>query len=307
MKSLLLMALISAFGAPAVSFAAPKQIVFLPGKGSHGYGSHAFVAGSRLLADLLNRSGLDVYATVREGGWPAESGDLKDASAIVIFCDANAVIGNRYAEADALAKKGVGFAFLHYALDVGNKERGGHLLEWIGGYYEQHWSVNPMWVAKFESLPDHPVARGVRPFEILDEWYYHMRFADGMTGVTPLLTAVPPNRTRERPDGPHSNNPTVRSRRDTPEHVAWVYERPGGGRGFGFTGGHSHWNWAQDDFRKLVLNALAWIARLDVPPDGIGSPSPSADTLMANLEAPMPADWSKEKLIETLNKIRAAK
>ena len=48
-------------------------------------------------------------------------------------------------------------------------------------------------------------------------------------------------------------------------------------------------------------------ARLDVPPDGIGSPSPSADTLMANLEAPMPADWSKEKLIETLNKIRAAK
>ena len=35
----------------------------------------------------------------------------------------------------------------------------------------------------------------------------------------------------------HSGNPHVRARMGMPEHVAWAYERPGGGRSFGFTGG----------------------------------------------------------------------
>jgi hypothetical protein len=35
-------------------------------------------------------------------------------------------------------------------------------------------------------------------------------------------------------------------------------ERPNGGRGFGFTGGHKHVNWADDNFRKVVLNGLLW-------------------------------------------------
>lgn len=307
MRELLLMALLVALTACNAAHASPRQIVFLPGKGSHGYGSHAFVAGSRLLADLLNQTGLDLHAVVHEGGWPRDPSVLKDAAAVVIFCDANNVIGNRYAEADALAAKGVGFAFLHYALDVGNKERGAYLLRWIGGYYEQHWSVNPSWAAEFKMLPDHPVARGVRPFKIMDEWYYHMRFVEGMAGVTPLLTAVPPDKTRERPDGPHSNNPTVRSRRGAPEHVAWAFDRPGGGRGFGFTGGHSHWNWGHDDFRKLVLNAIVWLAGLDVPNGGISSPAPSADALMANQEAERPKDLSPEKITGILNGIRGGK
>jgi len=45
-------------------------------------------------------------------------------------------------------------------------------------------------------------------------------------------------------------------------------ERPDGGRGFGFTGAHAHQNWGNPDFRKLVLNAILWTARLDVPPEG---------------------------------------
>ena len=30
----------------------------------------------------------------------------------------------------------------------------------------------------------------------------------------------------------------------------WTIERPDGGRGFGLTGGHTHANWANDDFRR---------------------------------------------------------
>jgi trehalose utilization protein len=63
----------------------------------------------------------------------------------------------------------------------------------------------------------------------------------------------------------------------------WVAERAGGGRGFGFTGGHFHKNWAQDDFRKVVFNAILWIAKADVPADGVPS-AVSADDLAKNLD-----------------------
>ena len=49
----------------------------------------------------------------------------------------------------------------------------------------------------------------------------------------------------------------------------WSIERPDGGRGFGFTGAHYHKNWANDDFRKVVLNALLWLVKHDVPKLGV--------------------------------------
>jgi hypothetical protein len=110
-----------------------------------------------------------------------------------------------------------------------------------------------------------------------------MRFRDPPEGLTLLLTAVPPNDTRERPDGAHSNNPTVRAGKGSREALAWAYERPGGGRGFGCTGAHFHRNWAHDDFRTMMLNALVWTAGLDVPEGGVAS-AVSADDLAANLD-----------------------
>ena len=47
----------------------------------------------------------------------------------------------------------------------------------------------------YKKLPDHQITRGVKPFAINDEWYYHMRFRPQMKGVTPLLTALPPKET----------------------------------------------------------------------------------------------------------------
>jgi hypothetical protein len=110
-----------------------------------------------------------------------------------------------------------------------------------------------------------------------------MRFREPADGLTLLLTAVPPDDTRERPDGPHSNNPTVRAGKGSREALAWAYERPDGGRGFGCTGAHFHRNWGDDNFRRLMLNALAWTAGLDVPADGVAS-TLTADELVANLD-----------------------
>ena len=53
------------------------------------------------------------------------------------------------------------------------------------------------------------------------------------------------------------------------EIVAWALERDKGGRSFGFTGGHTHKNWGDPNFRTLVLNAILWTAKGDVPAGGV--------------------------------------
>ena len=89
--------------------------------------------------------------------------------------------------------------------------------------------------------------------------------------------------TRDKPDGTHSNNPTVRAAKGkgVREALAWAYERPGGGRGFGCTGSHFHGNWADDDYRRMILNALVWTSGLEVPAEGVAS-KPTAEDLVAD-------------------------
>ena len=66
--------------------------------------------------------------------------------------------------------------------------------------------------------------------------------------------------------------------------MLWAVEREDGGRGIGFTGGHYHRNWALDDFRKLVLNAIVWVAGGDVPEGGVVSAPVTEAQLNENLD-----------------------
>jgi type 1 glutamine amidotransferase len=218
-----------------------------------------------------------VSAVVITNGWPSDVAVFDDASAILIYADGGDghpfIKPERLKVIGALMKKGVGLGAAHYGVEVPKDKGGPEFLAWTGGYFETYWSVNPHWDAHFTNLPKHVVTRGVRPFKIQDEWYYHMRFPEGMKDVTPLLTALPPDRTRGRvgESSTHGGNPEVQKHMGEPEHVMWCITRPDGGRGFGFTGGHFHRNWADDNFRKIMLNALLWIAKVPVPKEGVAS------------------------------------
>jgi type 1 glutamine amidotransferase len=203
-----------------------------------------------------------------------------------------------------LMKKGVGLACIHYAVELPKGKPGDCFKDWIGGYFEIYWSVNPFYKADFEKLPDHPVANGVKPFGIVDEWYYHMRFQDDMAGVTPILTTIPPDSVHRNENTPAGGNPHVFARKGMPEHVCWVRQRPDGGRGFGFTGGHAHWNWACDSFRTVVLNGIVWTAGLEVPAGGVPSKTPSYEELLLNLDKPRPAGFQPEAIRELLESFK---
>ncbi len=296
-------AIVAAGGEPQAG--GRKKILFFHGAASHGFGGHAYGPAFKMLARMLNENIPSVQAVVVGENWPKDPAILQGVSAIMLGSDGGHLVKKFANELKPLMQKGVGLGCIHYTLDPGQKEAVQNLIEWIGGAYEQHWSVNPHWEAEFKTFPNHPVARGLKPFRINDEWYYHMRFAPDMKGVTPILQAVPPESTRRGKDGPHSGNPTVRSRSGMAEVVCWVYERPGGGRGFGFTGMHTHWNWAQDSFRKTVLNALVWIAGAEVPKDGVQSKTPTFEELEADLGVPRPGNFNVEsvkKQIERMNR-----
>ncbi len=278
MKNLFIVLMCCLFALPALAVD-KKRIVFVAGRESHGNMAHNHWQGCNLLAKALEASGLPIETDICIGGYPDDPESyFKDADAVVVYCDGGGrhVLNANLERFDKYMKKGVGLCCIHYAVETPKGPPGDKFVDWLGGYFEAHWSVNPHWTAEFKSFPKHPIANGVKPFSINDEWYFHMRFRKGMAGVTPILSATAPAETMKRGNGAHSGNPDVRKAvaAGEPQHLAWATERRDGGRGFGFTGGHNHKNWSDDNFRKVVLNALAWIAKVEVPKGGVESKPP---------------------------------
>ena len=61
--------------------------------------------------------------------------------------------------------------------------------------------MKPTLDAEVKRSGKHPGWNGVRPFTIKDEGYFHIRFAPGMKGVTPILSAIAPVGTVHFKDG----------------------------------------------------------------------------------------------------------
>ncbi|MBO93665.1 MAG: hypothetical protein CMI32_02040 [Opitutales bacterium] len=264
------------------------KVVFISGKPSHGRMKHEHRAGNMILAKALNESKLGVEGVVvPHYGYPKDKSVFEGAASVVIFCTGHGghVLNPKLKEFDALMKKGVGVVMIHWATEAVKGEPGKHFLQWMGGFCDLNWSVNPHWTPTFEAV-DHPIWNGAKPFTLNDEWYYHMRFVDDLKGVTPILTDLPPPETLRRRDGARSGNPAVRKAvaNGESQHVAWAYERKGGGRGFGFTGGHEHKNWKDDNYRTIMLNAILWTAKVEIPKNGVPSSKLTDEEIKANLD-----------------------
>lgn len=298
---------------------APKKVALVAGTPSHGFGSHEHKAGCMLLAEALNNSNLGIEATVYTNGWPKDDTVLDYADSIVVYCDGGGrhPFNQHLDRLDAIQKRGTGLVCIHYGVEVPKGPSGDAFLKWTGGYFETDWSVNPHWTGKFGDFPEHPITRGVKPFSVNDEWYYHMRFAENMDGVTPILSDLPPAATLvkddgslARKDGAHSNNPHVRAavlERKEAQHVAWARTRTDGGRGFGFTGGHFHWNWGNRHFRTLVLNAIAWTAHAKVPSGGVPSKDISMKDLLVNQDYDQPENFNSARIQAMLDEWNAVR
>jgi type 1 glutamine amidotransferase len=265
-----------------------RKVVLIAGKKSHGpegNGIHDYPWSVKLLKVLLDRSNISgkIGVEMHFDGWPKDSTTLDNAATIMIISDGRD--GDKYEEAPHLAnpervatmerqiRRGCGFITFHFSTFAPEQYRE-QMLRWSGGYFQWETDGKPQWYSAIKTMhsdvtvssPNHPVARGVKPFRLREEFYYNLRFAPADAKLTPLL-AVPELPGRD-PDG---------------RHVAWARERADGGRGFGTTCGHYYDNWKNDDFRKLILNAIAWTAKVEVPAAGVESTYIERDAITAAL------------------------
>jgi hypothetical protein len=93
----------------------------------------------------------------------------------------------------------------------------------------------------------HPVLQGVKPWSFRDEMFSRYFLFDNPKR-TELLQGTPSN----------ANN-------GAPRPISWAYERPDGGRSF-VLGSVFHDNMhSVEDYRRYLLNAIIWTAKIDVP------------------------------------------
>ncbi len=274
------------FSLASLSAAEKKKILFLAGNPSHGSGDHEFRAGCMILADKLNKSGLDVEAKVHFYGWPKDETIFDGVDSCVIYADGGGRFGEKYAFLDKKVKEGMGIMFMHYGVHpkkaVGEK----YFKNWIGAYMDDIISVNPHWVADVSAVASEQVSRGVTPFKAYDEFYFNMQWPkkEECDCCRPLAVATPTpdkiikyinmwNKFGEQCFGKE-------------QALMWCRDPKvaDGGRGVGFVGGHYHCNWAIDDFRKLVLNAIVWTARVEVPKGGVNAGKVTKEELNKNLD-----------------------
>lgn len=283
----------------------PKRIVLIAGEDDdHPPGTHEYSASALLLAQWIEDAAAPggdgrpgVVAEVHHGGWPDDESVLVRADAIVLISagadhrrDMHPLLrGDRLAVIERQMVRGCGFGVVHWSVFVPRAEAGDRFLEWMGGHFDyesgpppQHWASRiQTFAGRVEPVPPpttgatHPILRGITGFDLTEEWYYRMRLAPG---VTPLLQVSPPG---ELTDGAPAR-----------ETVAWARERPDGGRGFGFTGGHFLDNWSQPMVRRLLVNAALWLAGAEVPAAGATIATPARRRVLVVTGHDHPAhDW----------------
>jgi hypothetical protein len=264
--------------------AADTKILFLAGPRDHGGpGRHEYERDLRTLAQSFERSGNlpGVNTQLIVGSLPRDLEAVKDAAVIVINSSSdrdenelhplfppNPSTNGRGYDADTTAylqqldelikTRRIGVVIIHYALWAENWTARRYYMTWTGGLWVQGGSRNPVdeWAMTFETKK-HPILNGVKPWTFRDEVFCRFFLPDDARR-TNLLRASP------RED----------KLKIGPQTASWAYERDDGGRSFVFGGLDFRDNLVRDDYRKFLLNGIAWAARLEVPKRGVESPVP---------------------------------
>jgi len=268
----------------APSFAQGPKILFLAGPRDHGApGRHEYERDLRTLAQSMeqatNLRGVTTQLIV--GALPRDLAPVRDAAAIVIDSSSdraenelhplfppNPTTNGRGYDPETTAylksldelirEKKIGVVILHYASWAENWRAREYYLNWTGGLWVQIASKNPTddWSMTLENRR-HPILSGVKPWQYRDEIFCRYFLPDDKRR-TNLLLASP----REDKAG------------IGPQIAAWAWQRDDGGRGFVFGGLDFRDNLARDNYRRFLLNGIAWAARLEIPRGGISSPTP---------------------------------
>jgi type 1 glutamine amidotransferase len=237
---------------PAAGEAASPRRILLIGapNDTHPRATHEYMAAMRLLDQEL-RSGQDIepVITQADSAWPDGPVLLDRADVAVIFLTEGArwLVADpaRRAAFERLAERGGGLVCLHWGMGTKPVEPIEPFVNLFGACHGSPDRKYRVLTTRVRFASDHPLSQGLAPVEVEDEFYYRLK-TTRLGQVTPVAWA--------RID-------------DADEMVAWAWERPAGGRSFGFSGLHYHRNWDVTEYRQLVLRGILWTA------DGVPKPA----------------------------------
>ncbi|MGY3213100.1 hypothetical protein [Mucilaginibacter sp. HD30] len=265
-----------------------KVIYFLAGPKDHagdeGSGRHEtrrdLLVMQHCIDSISNATGVKIVTKFSYKRTALDIEDLKGVDAIIVECSAEGSSKERahplfppsgdntksydkatlayLAQLDSLHKAGMGIMVLHWGITTTNQKATQYYLSWFGssslsGYTRNplgYWSVSPIEAAK-----NHPILRGVGPFNYKDEIFSRMVVNPGDPYRTDLLTG-----TIEKSNQGASE----------PLGIATAYDK-NGARGVLWGGMDYHSALKNENYRRFVLNAILWTAGVDVPKGGVKS------------------------------------
>ena len=271
-----------------------KKLIILTGDDlNHVCGTHEFNAGGKLIKSSIENSMLAEHVEVEHvHNWPDDTSVFDGVDMVLHYYKGNKahLLNENAVLVDALTKQGVGQMFVHYACDP-DTSINEQFKNWTGGVYKDKWSTNPYWTLKSE-LEKHPINKGVNEYTMHDEWYLKIDFESlPVKGYDELSVGkVHSVMSGENKDTkPHNKyKKAVKNDDGSARVVFWAKESESGSRGIAVTGAHYHTAWANDEFRKQILNGVTWGLKLKVPKEGIDSPAITLEQLNENLDKRKP-------------------
>ncbi len=266
--------LVSGQAATAATATASGPTIVLIGGDKQGYPrtEHDYPDGILAIERLIKGSpqlqALNPVIKAFPAGFPTDLSQIADADVVLVYFGMDYRSPGmtdpledpaRRTAMEHLMAKGTGLIALHQASTVPDQTSAVPFADWLGavrfGMADRSTEIAPVQISGAAS----PVANGLKDFNYLDEFYPTVTFST-TTKVTPILTAKVHIQIR--------NNKPVFEEPPSDHVIAWAAERPNGGRSFGFTGAHYLATFDQPEIRTVLLNAILWTAKRDVPLGG---------------------------------------
>jgi type 1 glutamine amidotransferase len=233
---------------------AVKLLLIGSGPDGHPVQTHEYMAGLKIVAKCLKDvPGLEITTVRADEPWRDGPELIARADGVVLFLSEGARWMNhdpkRREALTKLAARGGGLTVLHWAMGTKDAKYIDGCLQLLGGCHggpDRKYKI----LETSAVLADrkHPIAAGIDDFRVRDEFYYQLKFVKSEKDVQPLLRV------------------TID---DQPQTVAWCWDRPDGGRSFGFSGLHYHDNWRLAEYRRLVAQGILWTLKKPIPKDGM--------------------------------------
>jgi len=235
--------------------AEPKRLLLIgQGPDGHPAGTHEFFSGLAILEACLDSvEAIEIQRIDGSEPWPAGPQLIRDCDGVVLYL----AQGGRWMQSDPrrfdalqqLLARGGGVVALHWAIGAKDAQYIEGCKRILGGC---HGGADRKYIKVETDLRPaegkHPIANGIAPLQIYDEFYYQLKFVDAPDRLRPVLVA------------------TIEGQ---PETVAWSYEPASGGRSFGFSGLHFHRHWVELPYRRLASQAVLWSLDLSIPSGGL--------------------------------------